>query len=79
MLNTGGVDGLAKVDKGVLLFSDWPGKVYIMKKGEQKELLLDTSSTEKIKSADFGYISENKLLFIPTFFANSVVCYKLNY
>ena len=77
MLNTGGVDGLAKIDKGLILFSDWPGKVYIMKKDEEKELLLDTSSTETSKTADFGYIANKKLVFIPTFFANSVVCYKL--
>jgi len=77
MLNTGGVDGLAKVGKGVILFSDWPGKVHIMKSGEEKELLLDTSGTEKSKTADFGYIADKQLVFIPTFFANSVVCYKL--
>lgn len=77
MLNTGGVDGLAKIDKGLILFSDWPGTVYIMKKNEEKELLLDTSSTETSKTADFGYIANKKLVFIPTFFANSVVCYKL--
>jgi sugar lactone lactonase YvrE len=77
MLNTGGVDGLAKVDKGIILFSDWPGKVHIMKRGEEKELLLDTSGTEKSKTADFGYIADKQLVFIPTFFGNSVVCYKL--
>lgn len=77
MLNTGGVDGLVKIDKGVVLFSDWPGKVHIMKKGEEKELLLDTSSSETSRTADFGYIADKKLIFIPTFFANSVVCYKL--
>ncbi len=78
MLNTGGVDGLAIIGEGVILFSDWPGTVYIMKKDEAKELLLDTSSTEKSKTADFGYIADKKLVIIPTFFANSVVCYKLN-
>jgi outer membrane protein assembly factor BamB len=77
MLNTGGVDGLAAIGKGVVLFSDWPGKVHLMKKGEEKELLLDTSSTEKSKTADFGYIAGEHLVIIPTFFANKLVCYKL--
>jgi DNA-binding beta-propeller fold protein YncE len=77
MINTGGVDGLAVVDQSTVIFSDWPGKVYIMKKGEEKELLLDTSSSETAKTADFGYIADKKLVYIPTFFANSVVCYKL--
>lgn len=77
MKNTGGVDGLAVVESGVLIFSDWPGKVYIMKKNEEKQLLLDTSSSETSKTADFGFIAEKKLIYIPTFFANTVVCYKL--
>jgi sugar lactone lactonase YvrE len=77
MLNTGGVDGLAVVDQGIVIFSDWPGTVHIMKKGEEKELLLDTSMLENAKTADFGYIAEKKLVYIPTFFTNSVVCYKL--
>lgn len=77
MLNTGGVDGLAKIGKGLVLFSDWPGTVHIMKRDEEKELLLDTSSIEKSKTADFGFIEEKQMIFIPTFYANSVVCYKL--
>lgn len=77
MMNTGGVDGLAMVDQGIVIFSDWPGKVHIMKKGEEKELLLDTSMMENAKTADFGYIADKKLIYIPTFFENSVVCYKL--
>ncbi len=77
MLNTGGVDGLAIVGEDVVIFSDWPGKVHMMKKGEEKELLLDTSSSETSKTADFGYIASKKAIYIPTFFANSVVCYKL--
>lgn len=77
MLNTGGVDGLAVFEQDILIFSDWPGTVYLMEKGEEKQLLLDTSSSETSKTADFGYVSSKKLIYIPTFFANSVVCYKL--
>jgi sugar lactone lactonase YvrE len=77
MINTGAVDGLAVVGPGMLIFSDWPGTIHIMKKDEEKELLLDTTSSETAKTADFGYIADKKLIFIPTFFDNSVVCYKL--
>jgi hypothetical protein len=77
MLNTGGVDGIALTASDVLLFSNWQGTVYKMKLGSDKELLLDTSKTEAIKSADFGYDASNKMIFLPTFFGNSVVCYKL--
>jgi hypothetical protein len=77
MLNTGGVDGIAMIAPNVLLFSNWQGTVYSMKVGKDKELLLDTSATESIKSADFGYDADRRLIYIPTFFGNSVVCYKL--
>jgi hypothetical protein len=78
MLNTGAVDGIALIAPDVMLFSNWPGTVYLMKSGTDKELLLDTSSTESTKSADFGYDAAKNLIYIPTFFGNSVVCYKLN-
>lgn len=77
LLNTGGVDGIAVVEPNVLIFSDWPGKVHIMKLGEEKVLLLDTSASETRKTADFGYFAKERLIYIPTFFDNSVVCYKL--
>ena len=79
LLNTGGVDGLVMLEPGIFVFSNWPGTIYIMKKGEEKELLLDTSSSETSKTADFGYISDTKRLYVPTFFNSSIVCYELNY
>ncbi len=79
LLNTGGVDGLVMIEPDVFLFSDWPGKIYFMKKDSEKELLLDTTSSETLKTADFGYIVKLKRLYVPTFFNNSVVCYELKY
>lgn len=77
MASTGGVDGLAVLAPDLILFSDWPGKIHLMKKGEDKELILDTKNSETFKTADFGYIASEKLVFIPTFFRNSIICYKL--
>ena len=77
--NTGSVDGLAMIKPGVFLFSDWPGKIYMMKKNGGKELLLDTSELDASQTADFGYIRDTKRLYVPTFFGNSIVCYELNY
>lgn len=75
--DTGGVDGLAVISPEFFIFSDWVGKVYTMKKEGVKELLLDTSDTQKNNTADFGYVATDQTLYIPTFFSNSVVCYKL--
>jgi hypothetical protein len=77
LLNTGGIDGLANIDADKFIFSDWSGKVYKMQVGKDKELLLDTSKKEKTQSADFGYLEDKKLLFVPTFFGNSIACYHL--
>lgn len=77
--NTGSVDGLAMIEPGAFLFSDWPGKIYLMKKNGEKELLLNTSAMEASQTADFGYISNTKRLYVPTFFGNSVICYELNF
>ena len=38
--------------------------------------LLDTRD-EKINNADIAYNKESKMLFVPTFFDNRVVAYKL--
>jgi sugar lactone lactonase YvrE len=77
LMNTGGVDGLVLMDKNIFLFSDWSGKIYKMLKGSEKELLLDTSKTEKQRSADFGYEPLSKMIFVPTFLGNSIACYQL--
>lgn len=77
MNNTGGVDGLALTGEGRVIFSDWPGKVHLMKQGEEKELILDTTSSKTSKTADFGYDPEKQMIYIPTFFDNSVTCFRL--
>lgn len=79
LLNTGSVDGLAMIEPDVFLFSDWPGRIHIMRKEGEKELLLDTTGSQTLKTADFGYNPNVDRLYVPTFFGNSVVCYELNY
>jgi sugar lactone lactonase YvrE len=77
MIHTGGVDGLALTGEGRVIFSDWPGTVHLMKQGEEKELILDTTSSKTSKTADFGYDPGKQMIYIPTFFDNSVICYRL--
>jgi hypothetical protein len=69
-----GADGVVEIGKDEYLVSSWHGEVYhINGKGESKKLL-DTKE-EKVNAADIWYDSQSKTLFIPTFFANSVVAY----
>jgi len=74
----GGIDGLKKVEKGKYIVSDWKGKIQLMEKGKDPMVLLDTTN-KKINAADLEYISDKKLVLIPTFFDNRVVAYKLMY
>ena len=68
----GGTDGIEQIDEENFLVSCWSG---INLKGEKK-LLLDTRSAQ-INAADIGYDKEKKIVYVPTFWKNSVVAYQL--
>lgn len=73
---TGG-DGLIILDENTFLASRWQGEIYIIQNGQETKLL-DTTSAES-NTADIGYMAEENLVFVPTFFKNKVAAYKLNY
>jgi hypothetical protein len=56
--------------------SNWHGEVYYVSSGGEAKKLLDTKD-KKINAADIEYDAKSKLLFVPTFFANSVMAYEL--
>jgi sugar lactone lactonase YvrE len=72
--NSGGIDGLKMLAENRFIVSDWAGKTSVI--GDMPDVLLNTSA-QKINSADFEYIPEKKFLLIPTFFHNTVACYRL--
>lgn len=71
-----GIDGLRPDGKGNFIVSDWAGRTSIAYATGKVDLLMDTRN-EKINSADLEYIAEKKMLFIPTFFHNTVAAYRL--
>jgi len=73
---TGG-DGLVIIDDSTYLASRWQGEVYLIKNGREQKLL-DTKA-DSSNTADIGYIPDNKIVLVPTFFKNKVVAYKLAY
>lgn len=72
----GGTDGIENVQGKDFVVSCWGGVVYYVKADGSKEKLLDTRE-QKINSADIGYDSKTRTLYVPTFFKNSVVAYQL--
>jgi hypothetical protein len=74
---TGGIDGIEAVGLKTYLISDWTGHIYMVEPGKEKMLLLDTSP-DKINAADIGYNKSAGIVYVPTFFNDGVVAYKLD-
>ena len=72
----GGTDGIEHVSGGDYLVSTWSGVVYYVNADGTKQVLLD-GRQQKINSADIGYDAAKRIVYIPTFWKNSVVAYEL--
>ncbi len=68
-------DGVEHVQGDEFIVSCWAGAVYHIK-GGVKTQLLDTRE-QKVNSADIGYDAKNRIVYVPTFFINTVVAYEL--
>lgn len=76
--NIPSADGIIKTSDGNYIVSTWSGEVhYVDSENNESYKLLDTKAQE-INSADIGYIPEQELVLVPTFFDNRVVAYKIN-
>jgi sugar lactone lactonase YvrE len=72
----GGTDGIEQIDEENFLVSCWSGTVYHVNLKGEKKLLLDTRSSQ-INAADIGYDKKKKIVYVPTFYKNSVMAYQL--
>jgi hypothetical protein len=72
----GHTDGVEHVEGNDFIVSCWEGVIWYVKGDGSKQKLLDTRD-QKINSADIGYDAKNKVVFVPTFFKNSVAAYQL--
>ncbi len=71
---TGVIDGLKKDKYGNFLVSDWLGNISLLANGKRTII---KKAKPKINAADFELI--NDTLYVPTFIANSVEIYKVEY
>jgi hypothetical protein len=73
----GAGDGLEYTGmEGHYIASSWTGEVFLIRPDFSKETLLKTSDQE-INSADIGFNLAEKVVYVPTFFDNRVVAYRL--
>ena len=68
-------DGIEQVDDNHFLVSCWSGIIWLVNTNGQKTKLLDTKS-EGVNSADIGFDKKNKIVYVPTFWRNTVVAYQ---
>jgi hypothetical protein len=61
---------------GYYIATSWAGEVFLIHPDFSKETLLKTSDQE-INSADIGFNISEQMLYVPTFFDNRVVAYRL--
>jgi hypothetical protein len=71
-----GADGIVMVGKDEYIVSSWGGEVYYVNASGKSQKLLDTKE-QKLNSADIDFDSKTNLVFVPTFYGNSVMAYEL--
>lgn len=74
---TGGIDGVEAIGDNKYLISDWEGRIHLISTDDEKKLLLDTTP-EEINAADIEYNADKGIMYVPTFFNNTVVAYRVN-
>jgi Arylesterase len=71
----GNTDGIEHVQGDEFIVTGWLGVIYYVK-GGTKQQLQDTRP-QGVHSADIGYDSKNRIVYVPTFFTNTVVAYEV--
>jgi sugar lactone lactonase YvrE len=72
----GGVDGLENVKGGDFLVSVWSGAVWYVSADGSKELLFDGKAVQT-STADIGWDPATMTVYVPTFFKNSIIAFKV--
>jgi len=72
----GGADGLENVAGGDFLVTAWSGALWYVKADGSKELLFD-GKAQNTRTADIGWDPATKTVYVPTFFRNTVVAFRV--
>jgi DNA-binding beta-propeller fold protein YncE len=72
----GGADGIEHVGSGEFLVSVWSGALWYVKGDGSKELLFDGKAAGT-HTADIGWDPATQTVYVPTFFRNTVIAYKV--
>jgi len=75
-LGPGFIDGIREDNSGNLIVSHWEGRLYLITRDGVITKILDTTAPQYY-IADFEYIPETDIIYIPTFYDNRVMAFKL--
>ena len=72
----GGVDGLENVKGNDFIVSVWSGAVWYVNADGSKELMFDGKAVQT-STADIGWDPKTMTVYVPTFFKNSIIAFKV--
>ena len=72
----GGTDGIENISGNDFIVSCWQGVVWYVNADGSKQQLLDSRGDKK-NSADIGIDAKNKIVYVPTFWRNTIVAYRV--
>ena len=70
----GGTDGIENFSGNDFLVSCWQGALWYVHSDGTKELLFD-GKAQKTNTADIGFDPETKIVYVPTFWRNSIIAF----
>jgi sugar lactone lactonase YvrE len=70
-------DGIEPMGDGSYIISSWNGMIHYVDPSWKSTTVLDLRA-DSVSSADIEYIQDKKLLFVPTFFKNTVRAYEVS-
>lgn len=72
----GGTDGIENITGNDFVISCWAGVLWYVNGDGSKELLKDTRA-QKENTADIGLNVKKKIIYVPTFWNNTVIAYEV--
>ncbi len=72
----GGADGIENVKGDEFILSCWAGTIWYLNPNGTKEMVFDGKSLGK-NTADIGLDPVSKMVYVPTFFKNSVIAFEI--
>lgn len=72
----GGTDGIENISGDDFLVSCWAGALWYVQANGNKELLFDGKS-QKTNTADIGFDPKTKIVYVPTFWRNSIIAFEV--